>query len=88
MRSTVLANTLYNIQDTSGNSLVTFSGVRSCTSIIFSSESLKKGSSYSIYTGGSSTRTLNRGIYTGGESSGGTLKNTFTISSSVTNFSF
>ena len=49
---------------------------------------LADGSSYNIYTGGTSTGTYTNGIYTGGNYSGGTLKKSFTVSSSVTSVSF
>lgn len=86
--STVSAGTLFNIQDASGNSVVTFKAERAFTSIIYSSASLVRGSSYSIYTGGISTGTLSNGLYTGGVYSGGALKKTFTISSIVTSTTF
>jgi hypothetical protein len=85
--SSLNAGTLFNIQDASGNSLVTFKPERAYYSIIFSSPSLVKSSSYSIYTGGTSSGTLSNGLYTGGTYTGGTLRKTFTVSSSVTSVS-
>ena len=81
------ASTLFHVQDADGNQLLTFKPDKNYSSIVFSSESLKKSSSYSIYTGGTSTGTLVKGLYTGGTYSGGTLKKTFTVSGTVTSVS-
>ncbi|MGE5355664.1 MAG: carbohydrate-binding domain-containing protein [Deltaproteobacteria bacterium] len=82
------SSTLFHIQDSSGNDLLTFKPIRNYYSVIYSSNSLKNGASYSVYTGGSSTGTLKDGLYSGGVYSGGTLKKTFTISGKITNVSF
>jgi hypothetical protein len=82
------SSTLFNVQDGNGNSLVTFQPVRSYYSMVFSSESLKNGSVYYVYTGGTSTGTNTNGLYTGGTYTGGTQKKSFTISSKVTTVSF
>jgi len=82
------SSSLFNIQDGSGISLVTFKPTRNAYYFIFSSSDLKSGSSYNIYTGGSSTGTNNNGLYTGGTYSGGTLKKSFSISNKVTSVSF
>jgi hypothetical protein len=81
-------STLFHLQDASGNDIVTFKPVRNYYSMIISSSALKSGSSYSIYTGGTSTGINKSGLYTGGTYTGGTLKKTFTISSKLTSFSF
>lgn len=86
--SSLSSSTLLHIQDAAGNDVVTFKGLRNYSSVIFSSDALSKGSSYSIYTGGTYNGTLTDGIYTDGTYSGGTLKKTFTISSSITTISF
>jgi len=86
--ATLSTSTIFNIQDASGNSLVTFKPLRTAYYIVFSSSSLTNGSTYSIYTGGSSTGTYKDGLYTGGTYSGGTLKKTFTVSGKVTSVSF
>jgi len=85
--SALTTSTLLHIEDASGKQLVTFKPAKSYSSVIFSSESLIKGSTYSIYTGGTSTGTLTDGLYTGGTYSGGTLKKTFTVSGAVTSVS-
>lgn len=85
--SNVAAGTLFHLQDASGTDLITFKPSRAYYNIIFSSAALKSGSSYSIYTGGSSTGTETNGVYSGGAYSGGTLRKTFTISSTQTSLS-
>lgn len=86
--SSIAAGTLFHIQDASGNDIVTFKPGRSYYSIVFSSSALKSGSTYSIYTGGTSTGINTNGLYSGGTYSGGTLKKSFAISSKVTSVSF
>lgn len=83
------STTLFHLQDASGNNILTFQPIRNYYSIVFSSNELLTGSSYSIYTGGSYTGgTNNNGLYTGGTYTAGTFKKTFTISSRVTNVTF
>jgi trimeric autotransporter adhesin len=88
MSSTLSTSTIFNIQDASGTSLVTYKPLRSAYYIVFSSSSLKSGSTYNIYTGGTCTGTLTNGYYAGGTYSGGTLKKSFSVSSKVTAVSF
>lgn len=79
------SSTLFNIQDSEGNSLITFQPSRTYYTVLFSSSELASGSTYYINTGGSySGGTELDGIYTGGSYSGGTQYTSFTISSSVT----
>jgi trimeric autotransporter adhesin len=85
--SGVGANSIFHIQDASGNDLATFKPIRSAYSFLFSSPKLVNGS-YSIYTGGTSTGTSSDGLCTGGTYSGGTAKKTFTISNRVTSLTF
>jgi hypothetical protein len=83
--STKSSGTLFNIQDSEGNSLITFQPARSYYTVLFSSSGFTKGSTYYIYTGGSySGGTESDGLYTGGSYSGGTQYTSFTISSAVT----
>jgi hypothetical protein len=86
--STLSATSLLHIQDADGNNLVTFKPVRAVYYIVFSSPDLKSGSTYSIYTGGSSTGTNTNGLVTGGVYTGGTLKKSVAISGKLTNVSF
>ena len=75
----VNAGTIFHIEDASGNSLLTFAPMRRYYSIIFTAPELSRESTYSVFTGGSSTGTLVNGLYTGGTYSGGTLRTTFTL---------
>jgi hypothetical protein len=86
--ASIAASTIFHVQDDSGNDVVTFKPVRSYYSMIFSSSLLRAGSTYHIYTGGTSTGTEWNGLYTGGTYSGGTLKKSFVISGKVTSVSF
>jgi hypothetical protein len=52
--------------------------------VIISSAELKKGSEYTIYTGGTSTGDLTDGLYKNGVYTGGTKLTSFTINNSVT----
>ena len=86
--STLSANTLFHIQHSSGEEVVTFQPSRTYTSIIFSSSALQSGESYSIYTGGSHTGTMVDGLYSEGTYSGGTHRKTFTVTGKVTTVNF
>lgn len=82
------SSTLFHLQNSSGTEIVTFQPMRNYSSIIFSSDDLQMGETYSIYTGGSSTGTVMDGLYTGGVYSGGTLKKTFTVTGKITSVTF
>ncbi|HPI38619.1 MAG TPA: carbohydrate-binding domain-containing protein [Ignavibacteriaceae bacterium] len=86
--SQITAGTLFHLEDASGNNLVTFAPKRRYYSIIFSSSQLTQGTSYKVFTGGSSTGTVQHGFYTGGTYSGGTLRKTFTLTSTVQTVTF
>ena len=88
MSSSLAAGTLFNIQDASGNSLVTFNPTKTVYYVIFSCSSFNTTTTYNIYTGGSSTGTNIDGYYVGGTYTKGTLKKSFTLSSKVTAVSF
>jgi trimeric autotransporter adhesin len=86
--SNVSAGTLFNIQNSSGTSLVTFAPVRNAYYFVFSSSGLLSGSAYKVYTGGScSGATVTNGLHTGGTYSGGTQKGSFTVSGKLTTVS-
>ncbi len=83
--SVVSASTFLHIQDSSGKDLLSFKPQNGGYKFLFSSTALIKGSSYSIYTGGSySGGSSVNGLYTGGtySTSGATLKKTVSLSSS------
>lgn len=79
------ADTLLNLQDSNGNSIVTFAPTKQYSSVVITSPELKEGSTYTLYSGGSSTGTKAvDGLYTGGKYAGGTKVVDFTVSSTVT----
>ena len=82
------AGTLFHIQDADGNDVLTFKPLRSYSSVVFTSPALKSGSTYTLYTGGTSSGTEKNGLIIGGTYSGGTQSKTFTISGKVTGVTF
>lgn len=83
----ISSGTFLHIQDSGGKDMITFKPKNGGYKFLFSSSALVKGSSYSIYTGGSYTGgSSNNGLYTGGtySTSGATLKKTVSLSSSAT----
>ncbi len=88
LNSRLAAGTLFNIQNSSGTTLVTYAPIRNAYYIVFSSSELASGKSYKVYTGGTCTGgSVTNGLYTGGTYSGGSQKGTFTISGKVTTVS-
>lgn len=79
-----VAGTLVNLQDSKGNSIVTLNPAKQYQSVVISSPELKKGESYTLYSGGKSTGSLTNGLYTNGKYENGTKVVSFTISNSVT----
>jgi len=80
---TLPASTLFNIQDDSGNNLVTFKPIRDSYFFIISTPNIQKAKSYNIFTGGTSTGTNINGFYKDGIYSGGTKKKNFTTLSGI-----
>lgn len=83
--TSISANTLLHIEDESGKELITFSPSKSVSSIVISSENIKTGITYKVYTGGESTGNATDGLYLDGSYSGGTEGDSFTVSNTVTN---
>ncbi|WP_321491298.1 carbohydrate-binding domain-containing protein [uncultured Desulfobacter sp.] len=77
------AGTLFHIEDSAGNTLITFAPEHRYSSVLVSSSDLTNGTTYKVYTGGSDTGTELDGLYTGGTYSAGTLKTTFVSSGTV-----
>jgi len=82
-KSTLAANTLFHIQNSSGADILSFVPKKAYQSVALSSPKLAKGT-FDIYYGGSSTGTLKDGLYTDGVYTAGTKAASFTISSIVT----
>lgn len=81
---TQAAGTLIHLEDSEGNTIATFAPEKEYAAVYISSPDLTKDSSYTLYSGGSSTGTETNGLYTDGEYSGGTKVVEFTISDVVT----
>ncbi len=81
------AGTLIHIRTAAGADVLTFAPAKAYRSCVFSSPNFLSGTSYKLYNGGSSTGTKTDGLYQGGTYTPGTLTNTFTTSSIVTNIS-
>lgn len=82
--SSLAANTIFNVQDANGNSIATFKPVRKYQSMVVSSPLFVMGSTYKIYTSGSSTGTFPDGFSTDSTYTPGSLYKSFTITGSVT----
>ncbi|MTI57794.1 MAG: carbohydrate-binding domain-containing protein [Geosporobacter ferrireducens] len=78
------AGRIVHLQDSKGNTIVTFAPQKSYQSIVISSPELKKDSSYTLYAGGTSTGNEKDGLYTNGAYQGGSKIVDFTITDSVT----
>ncbi len=78
------ADTLFHIQTRTGEAVLTFAPAKTYQSVAFSLSSLTNGTTYAVYTGGSSTGTVSDGLYTGGTYTPGTQVAGFTITSIVT----
>jgi hypothetical protein len=78
------AGTLFHIQNSAGEDILTFAPSKDYQSVAFSSPKLVTGETYTISLGGSSTGTVTDGLYQGGAYSSGTEFDTFTVSTVVT----
>lgn len=78
------AGSLVHIEAEDGTPVVTFAPTKTYQSVVVSSPDLKEGTSYTAYTGGSSTGTGTDGLFEGGNYSGGTEAAAFTVSGTVT----
>lgn len=78
------AETMVHLKDSEGNEVASFVPAKSYQSVVISSPELAKDSSYSLYSGGTSTGTEANGLYTGGTYEAGTKVIDFTIADTVT----
>jgi hypothetical protein len=85
--STKSAGMLFRVQSADSSEVITFKPVKAYQSVALCTPLLKKGSTYSILVGGSSTGVATDGLYQGGTYSGGTKAATFTVSAAVTKVS-
>lgn len=82
--TTLPAGTLIHIEDSSGNTVLTFAAAKTNQSIVLSSSELRAGETYTIYQGGTAVGTVTDGLYTDGTYSGGTAYTSLTLSSITT----
>lgn len=83
------AGSLFHIVDMTDSEIITFDPERSYHSIIFSSDALRTGGNYLIYTGGSYSGGIrNNGVLSQGNYTGGLLRDSFTVNSVVTRVDF
>ncbi len=78
------AGTLFHIQNSAGEDILTFAPGKQYQSVAFSSPNLVSGETYTIILGGSSSGTVIDGLYQGGSYTAGTAYESFTITSVVT----
>ncbi|MCM3627811.1 hypothetical protein M3194_10590 [Paenibacillus glycanilyticus] len=78
------AGTLVHLEDDSGKSIMTFAPSRAYQAVYISTPDIAKDSSYTLYSGGTSTGTATNGLYEDGEYSGGTKVVSFTAESLIT----
>lgn len=83
LTSTQSAGSLFHIENSSGEGVLTFAPEKAYKSIVFSSSEFSNGT-YKIYLGGSTTGTETDGIYKEGTYSSGSLYKSFTVSSKLT----
>jgi hypothetical protein len=82
--STQSAGTAIHVETEGGQEILTFVPWREYASVVFSSPDLQNGSTYNIFSGGSSTGVITDGLYSGGTYTAGQQVASFTISSAVT----
>jgi len=78
------AGSLVHIQNSAGEDILTFAPTKTYQSLTISSPKLVNGTTYEIFTGGSSTGSVNDGLYQDGSYASGTQYTSFTVSGTVT----
>ena len=81
--STLNANTLIHVEDSKGNTIVTYAPEKEFQGILISSANLKDGEEYTIYTGGQSDGKATNGYYTKGTYTKGDKVVTFKLSDDI-----
>lgn len=76
--------TMVHLEDSEGNTVLTFTPPKSYQSLFVSSPTIKKGAAYTLSSGGTSTGSQVNGLYAGGEYQSGTKVVDFTMSSVIT----
>jgi hypothetical protein len=78
------AGTVVHFETEDGEEILTFVPSKAYQSVVLSSSGLKSGSTYVVYSGGSSSGIATDGLYSGGAYTAGTEVTSFTISGIVT----
>ncbi len=78
------AGNLVHIETESGQEILSFVPSKPYQSVVLSSPDLQNGSTYIVYTGGSSDGVITDGLYAGGSYTAGSQYTRFTITSMVT----
>ncbi len=78
------AGSLINIQNSAGESILTFAPSKAYQSFAFSSPQLVTGETYRVFIGGISDGTATDGVYTNGTYAAGTEYTSFTVTNVVT----
>ncbi len=78
------AGSMVHLEDSKGNTVVTFAPSKNYQAIVISSPNLKKDSAYTLYSGGTSNGSKSNGLYNDGEYQGGTKVVEFEITTPVT----
>jgi hypothetical protein len=78
------AGTLVHIETESGQDVLTFAPAKQYQSVLLSTPELENGTTYVIYSGGSSSGIASDGLYSGGTYAGGAQLANFTITGVVT----
>jgi hypothetical protein len=78
------AGTMVHFETESGQDVLSFLPTKQYQSVLLSSPELENGSTYVVYSGGSSSGTASDGQYTGGTYTGGTQVASFTTAGTVT----
>ena len=82
--STQAAGSIVHVVSEDGQEIVTFAPSKAYQTLVLSSDALEKGTSYTIYVGGSASGTETDGLYVDGTYTGGAAVSSFTVSSIVT----
>lgn len=82
--SALQAGTIFHVQTSNGDEILTFAPAKNYQSVVFSMPELVTGESYIIYAGGSSDGTERSGLYQDGTYTPGTQASTFTVENTVT----
>ncbi len=78
------AGTIFHLEDSKGNTILTFAPDKDYQTVMINSPELEKDATYTLYSGGTSTGKASDGLYADEDYQGGTKVVEFTISDSVT----